>query len=213
MPRDLIVVHGGGSFGHPVAAAHGISKEHASRNVHSINAVVDRMTTLHNAVLGSMTGAGVSAVSFPPRSCVRKSPNGELVGSVETVAAAVEEEFVPVLHGDIILHEDAGYSVASGDALVVYLAETIGARRIGLCTRVPGVFGPDGEIVDRIDRFADIEDALGETEGTDVTGGMAAKITALLEVETAGDIFGVESLPAFFADEAPGTTVGWDPAG
>ena len=207
-PDAMAIVHGGGSFGHPVAAAHGLSDRQAVRDPRAINAVVAAMTTLHGAVLEALTDAGLPAVSVPPRAAYRKRQDGSLDGIVSPTAALIAEGFVPVLHGDVVVHADAGCSIASGDAIALQLADALEVDRLGLCTGVSGVLDRNGEVVDRIDRFADVADAIDDPSGTDVTGGMAGKVRIMLDVPAPASIFGVDDLDAFLAGGRPGTTVG-----
>ena len=81
------------------------------------------------------------------------------------------------------------------------------ADRVGVCSTVPGVLDEDGEVIPRIAAFDDVAAALGGSDVTDVSGGMAAKVRALLELESRAHVFGPDSLEAFLAGEPAGTTI------
>lgn len=119
----------------------------------------------------------------------------------------LDEGFVPVLHGDVISHAGKGATIVSGDDLVVSLASGLGADRVGLCSTVPGVLDADGDVIPEITAFADAADALGGSDSTDVTGGMAAKVRKLLALGAPAHVFGPEGLSAFVAGESPGTVI------
>jgi isopentenyl phosphate kinase len=72
---------------------------------------------------------------------------------------------------------------------------------------VPGVLDGDDAVVDRIGSFDEVADVLGASEATDVTGGMAGKVRALLDLEVPAQIFGPDALASFVAGESPGTTI------
>jgi isopentenyl phosphate kinase len=95
----------------------------------------------------------------------------------------------------------------SGDELVTRLASGLDADRVGLCSTVSGVYDADGEVIPRITDFASVADALGEAESTDVTGGMAAKVRALLALDAPAHVFGPASLSAFLAGDSAGTVI------
>jgi isopentenyl phosphate kinase len=118
------------------------------------------------------------------------------------------EGFVPVLHGDVVAHAGAGGTVLSGDDVVVSLARSLAATRVGLCSTVPGVLGGDGEVVARIESWDDVPETLGDSDATDVTGGMAGKVRTLLDLPTPAHVFGPDGLSAFLDGGAPGTVVG-----
>jgi len=97
---------------------------------------------------GRARGAGSPTVAFgsPRRPRRRPRPAALLDGDA---AARV----VPVLHGDGVATAGAGVTVVSGDELVVELAVGLGARRVGVCSTVPGVLDSDGEVIPSIDSF------------------------------------------------------------
>jgi isopentenyl phosphate kinase len=72
---------------------------------------------------------------------------------------------------------------------------------------VPGVLDADGDVIDRIDAFGDVAEVLGGSDAADVTGGMAAKVRTLLDLDTPASIFSLDDLEAFFEGERPGTLV------
>ncbi|WP_290816246.1 isopentenyl phosphate kinase [Halovivax sp.] len=203
----LVVVHGGGSFGHHHASERGVSTTAGTREIDAVHAIHGAMTTLNRFVLDRLIDRGVPAVPVHPLSAGHRSADGTLSLPTGQVAALLEEGFVPVLHGDLVAHEGAGTTVVSGDELVVELADALGAGRVGLCSTVPGVLDADDRVVDRIERYEDVATLLGESDATDVTGGMAAKVRALCELNAEAGIFGVDQLDGFFAGEGPGTTV------
>ena len=205
---DLVVVHGGGSFGHPAAADRGVSATDGTRDAGDAVAIHDAMGRLNAAVVDRLAARGVAALPVRPLSLARKGEDGDLTLPTEGVAAMLDEGFTPVLHGDVVVTEGTGVTVASGDALVAALARGLPVDRVGLCSTVPGVLDTDGEVVDRIDAFADVAAAVGASESTDVTGGMAAKVRALLDLPVTAHVFGPDDLPAFLAGESPGTAVG-----
>lgn len=206
-PDDLVVVHGGGSFGHPAADAHGLSRTEGSRDAAAALDVHDAMGLLSDMVVSRFQDRGVAALPVHPLSAAARDVGGDLdlaTGPIETMLA---EGFVPVLHGDVVVHAGEGVTVVSGDELVVSLARALDAERVGLCSGVPGVLDADGEVVPTIDAFEQVADALGGSEDTDVTGGMAAKVRALLDLGAPASIFGLDDLETFLAGETPGTLV------
>jgi isopentenyl phosphate kinase len=206
-PADLVLVHGGGSFGHPRAARWNLTETAGTHDAEAVTDVHESMTALCDAVIESLQDSGVPAVPVRPLSVAWKTDDGDLALATDPVAALRAEGFVPVLHGDIVAHSGAGATVVSGDDLVVSLATGLDVSAVGLCSAVPGVFDAEGEVIERIDTLAEVEDALGGSADTDVTGGMAAKVRKLLALEAPAAIFGRSALPAFLEGERPGTEI------
>lgn len=205
--KDLVLIHGGGSFGHHHAAEHGVSLDSGTTDAAVVREIHAAMGRLNREVLHALGDSGVPAVPVRPFSAGYRSAEGEVYHATDQVAAMLEEGFVPVLHGDIFTTEGDGATIVSGDELVVSLARAIDADSVGLCASVPGVLDADGEVIDRIESVQAVADILGGSEATDVTGGMSGKVNALLELEAPARIFDLSGLQAFLNRGEPGTLV------
>lgn len=204
---DLVVVHGGGSFGHPHAAEHGVSSTDGTSDAAAVRDIAAAMEALNQAVVGALADAGVPAVPVHPFSAGFRDADGDLHLPTDQVAAMLAENFVPVLHGDVLTTTGEGATIVSGDDLVVSLAEGLDASRVGLCSTVPGVLDTEGDVIPEIRAFEDAADALGESDATDVTGGMAAKVRALLGLGSPAFVFGPGALDDFLAGGDAGTRI------
>ncbi|WP_440771635.1 isopentenyl phosphate kinase [Natronorubrum sp. DTA28] len=205
--ENLVIVHGGGSFGHHNASEHGVSTTDGTHDATAALEIHGAMKTLNQFVLTRLLERDVQAIPVHPFSAGHRDEEGRLelpTGQVETLLG---EGFVPVLHGDMIAHAGSGATVVSGDELVAELARDLAADRIGLCSTVPGVLDDDEAVVERISAYEDVESILGASDSTDVTGGMAAKVRTLLALEAEASIFGLEDLESFLAGSAAGTTI------
>lgn len=203
----LVIVHGGGSFGHHHAAKHGVSRTNGTRDAEAIRQIHDAMGRLNKAVLDYLGDAGVDAVPIRPFSASRRDDRGELHLYTDQVRTLLEEGLVPVLHGDVVAHAGSGATILSGDEIVTELATDLGADRVGVCSTVPGVLDDDGSVIDEISHLEDVHEYLEGSESTDVTGGMAAKVEALLDLGAPASVFGPADLQAFLAGERVGTLV------
>ena len=204
---DLVVVHGGGSFGHHHASEHGVSTTEGTRDAGAALDIHAAMKTLDSFVLSRLHDRDVPALPVHPLSAGHRDRDGDLslpVGQVETMLG---EGFVPVLHGDVIAHEGAGVTVVSGDELMTALARSLDADRVGFCSTVPGVLDDDGAVIPRITAYDEVAGVLGESDATDVTGGMAAKVRGLLDLGAPAEIFGPADLDSFLAGERAGTRI------
>lgn len=203
----LVVVHGGGSFGHHHASRHGVSTTTGTHDATALREIHDAMTTLSDAVVDSLSERGVDTLPVRPLSVAHRDGEGELhlpAGQVETM---LSEGFVPLLHGDVVTHAGKGATVLSGDDIVVSLARSLNADRVGLCSTVPGVLDENDEVISEIASFETVADALGESASTDVTGGMAGKVRTLLELDVPASIFDPSALSSFLAGQSPGTVI------
>ncbi len=219
----LVIVHGGGSFGHHHASEHGVSTTAGTRDAGAVMDVHGAMTTLNRFVLSRLHERGVSAVPVHPLSLSARpeGAEGDLDLPLGSTATLLDEGFVPVLHGDGVATAGEGVTVVSGDELVVELAGGLAARRVGVCSTVPGVLdgaggtGDDGdtgdeeagEVIPVIEEFETVADALGASDTTDVSGGMAGKVKELLALDAPAYVFGADGLESFLRGDDPGTRI------
>ncbi|MEF8757613.1 MAG: isopentenyl phosphate kinase [Halobacteriales archaeon] len=206
-PDGLVLVHGGGSFGHHNAEEYGVSATEGTRDADAVAAIHGAMTALNRFVLSRLHERGVPAVPVHPLSAAHRDGEANLDLPTGQVATLLGEEFVPVLHGDVIAHVGAGATIVSGDELVVALARGVDADRVGVCSTVPGVLDADDRVIPEIASFGDVADVLGASDATDVTGGMAGKVRTLSDLPVPASIFGPDDLAAFLDGDRPGTTI------
>ena len=129
----LVLVHGGGSFGHHHASEHGVSTTAGTHDPGAVMAVHGAMTTLNRFVLSRLQERDVPAVPVHPLSAAARPSgvDGGLDLPLGSTATLLDEGFVPVLHGDGVATADAGVTVVSGDELVVvvdHLVEVLDDR-------------------------------------------------------------------------------------
>ena len=182
---QLIIGHGAGSFGHEVAAKYQTHK-----------GVVDEMSwlgfadvaaaaaELNHIMMKALRDAGVPAMRFQPSASTRT--RGEQLMYFETfpLKEILQHGLVPVIYGDVSVDANQGMSIVSTEKLFDNLARELAPSKILLCGHVEGVYdkdplaNPDAELLDSIDRsdWDEVESMLGGSHGTDVTGGMFAKV-------------------------------------
>jgi isopentenyl phosphate kinase len=187
---NLIIVHGGGSFGHPTAAKYDLkdgykddpTKKFGFAETHHM------MTVLNGLVMDALIWHEVAAVSIAPSSCII-TENGKIKYFDETVLKAMQKmTFTPVMYGDAVLDDKLGFTVLSGDQLVAYLAIKYKAEKIVIGADTDGLFdcdpkgNPNAKPYKHLTlaELKQIQPKLGNAAGVDVTGGMAGKIAELI---------------------------------
>jgi isopentenyl phosphate kinase len=193
---NLIIVHGGGSFGHPTAAKYGIKDGYKEDPTQKLGFAETHhvMTVLNGLVMDALIWHEVPAVSIAPSSCF-VTENGKVKFFDETVLRAYQKMvFTPVMYGDAVLDDKMGFTVLSGDQLVSYLAIKYQAQKIVVGTDTDGLFDSDPKTNPNAKPFKkltlkelkELQPKLGKAQGTDVTGGMAGKIAELIPAVEAG---------------------------
>lgn len=187
--KNLIIVHGGGSFGHPAAQRNAL-KEGLKRagQIMGFAETHHFMTVLNGLVMDSFIRHEVPAVSITPSSCVI-TEDGRIKSFEDTpLKMLLKMGFIPVLYGDTVPDSKLGFTVLSGDQLVSALATKLNAQRIIVGVDVDGLFAADPKIDKKAERFShlsveelrQLQKNVGRSTACDVTGGMFGKVAELL---------------------------------
>jgi isopentenyl phosphate kinase len=193
---NLIIVHGGGSFGHPTAQKYGIKEGYKQDPAQKLGFAETHhvMTVLNGLVMDALIWHELPAISIAPSSCFI-TENCRIKFFDETVLKSMQKmTFTPVMYGDAVLDEKLGFTILSGDQLAVYLALKYKASKIVLGTDTDGLFDSDPKTNPNAKAYSHltlaelkaIQPKLGKASGTDVTGGMAGKIAELIPAVEAG---------------------------
>lgn len=187
---NLIIVHGGGSFGHPTAQRYGIKEGYKEDPVRKQGFAETHhtMTLLNGLVMDALIVHEVPSISIAPSSCFI-TENGKIKFFDETVLKSLAKMvFTPVFYGDVVFDDKLGFTILSGDQLVAYFAIKYQAQKIVVGVDTDGLFdadpktNPDAKAYKHLSlaELKQIQPKLGKAEGIDVTGGMAGKIAELI---------------------------------
>lgn len=181
--RNIILVHGAGSFGHALVLKYGIndgvSTPAQKAGCRKAQAACAKLSGM---VVAALRQKGVPAFSIAPHAIVRSKNRRISKFDTRQVFSSLKSGKMPVLYGDMVPDSSLGCSVLSGDQIISYLGKN--ASRIVLATNVDGILA-EGKLVKRITRanFRRIRGHLSGSKTPDVTGGMAGKIDELLKVK------------------------------
>jgi isopentenyl phosphate kinase len=186
--RPLIIVHGGGSFGHPLAKKYGISEgfKDASQ-VFGASETHQAMVSLNDLLVKSLLEHDLPAFSISPSSFIM-TRNGRIQDlNEEILGTMLESGLIPVLYGDVVMDSERGFAILSGDQIAAALAVKLKAERIIMGIDVDGLYdsdpksNPDAQLINHISA-KELPLALrhvGPSRVPDVTGGMMGKILEL----------------------------------
>jgi len=193
--KNLIIVHGGGSFGHPTAQKYGI-KEGLREDSQKVGFAETHhvMTVLNGLLMDALVWHNIPALSVTPSCCV-VTENGRIKHFEDSVLKMLMKmSFVPVLCGDVTLDEKLGFTVLSGDQIVSYLARKFGAGKIVIGVDTDGLYDADPKVAKNaklyghltLSELEKVKEKIGGSTAADVTGGMLGKITELVSAVEQG---------------------------
>ncbi len=190
---ELVLVHGAGCFGHPLARAHGIDAGVTDENIEPTSEVHRQVRMLNVAVLealGENAGPCLSVSPFGLLGCNDGAPGGWNLVPVHRV---LELEAIPVLFGDIVLDTQRGATVLSGDRIVVELARFLDAEQAIFALDQDGVYShppehEEAQLLEEpgLEELIAARDKALEAGPEDATGGMAGKLDATLAIARHG---------------------------
>ena len=192
---NLVLIHGGGSFGHPLAEQYSLKAGYKDKSqLIGFSRAHQTMNELNKLVVDSLINNNIPAVAVQPSSCI-VTENGRIHSlEVRPLIKMLGMGFTPVLYGDVVLDFETGFTILSGDQLVTSLAITLGAERIIFGVDVNGLFtddpktDPSARLLKEISlkKMKTLVNRIGGSTETDVTGGMFGKMFEIIKVLESG---------------------------
>lgn len=179
----FILVHGGGSYGHPVASEYRISEGffHPDQLI-GLTKVKLRMNELTQLILASLASYNVPAVPITPVSCLTCSSGKVEKFFTEPLRMMLKLGAVPLLPGDVAMdYSEKKFTIISGDSVAAHLATEFNAFKLIYGTDVDGVFTGDpkhdsnANLIPRLSRGM-LNSLKASLTVSDVTGGIFRKI-------------------------------------
>ncbi len=188
----LVVVHGGGSYGHPVAKKYMISEGLKNTNqLIGFSKTHQAMTRLNQIVVDTLLEKNIPAFGLSASSMLVTEKKRLIEFDHSIIRQLLDIGLIPVLYGDAVLDSEQGVAILSGDQLVVKLAVNLGAKRVIFGSDVDGVFNSDpkvyreAELIPKVS-LSTCNAKVAETVYTDVTGGMKGKLAEAKNAVNAG---------------------------
>ena len=184
----LVVTHGSGSFAHRAVIDSGFREQPGDRVAFArVAASAARLNTI---VVDALIGAGLPTVGIAGGR-VARCRGGKLIGvCTQEIERCLATGLVPTTYGDVVLDSEVGGAIASTDELIRVLASALNPIRVIMATDVDGIYLSDPKrdpTARRIEKLtpgnvSEIISLAGKPGAQDVSGGMAAKVTALLSL-------------------------------
>ena len=195
---SLLIIHGAGSFGHPIVRRTGIDRGVREGSQRIAMGETQRLQSELNAeVVRRMLHAGLPAFPVQPSaSAVMEA--GRLVSlGTDAIEGFLDAGIVPVLNGVPAYDRVQVCSILSGDQIAGFLYRRLGAERILHGTDVRGVYTSDpsqdpkaGFLPElNLGSEAGLPDGIAGSSATDVTGGMRAKLDGMRTAGANGQVF------------------------
>ncbi|MBS3780983.1 MAG: hypothetical protein KGY68_00055 [Candidatus Thermoplasmatota archaeon] len=179
---EFIIIHGGGSFGHPGAKKYALNEKESKNSIEGLSKVQLDMRRMNNRLLELMQEQKMWGVSIPGGLATSfedgnlQKINQDLFKSYLSLGA------IPVGFGDVTIDTERGITICSGDDLILGLSSL--SEKAVFVTDVDGIY-KGGELVRVFERdmLPLKEGDFSRTEKTvDVTGGMNKKAEKIFDI-------------------------------
>lgn len=164
----MIIVHGGGSFGHYEVER--IKKLNRVIDLTSTSIIQKSMLTLALAVINVLIESGIPVTLHPAHTICKNNKSDDC--NFEPLINDLSKGLVPVTFGDAIYDNEG--KIISGDDLSVSLSNITNSDCLFFATDVEGVLDENGNVIKEIKK--DFNISILRKQGFDVTGGIASKI-------------------------------------
>ncbi|NVM30101.1 MAG: isopentenyl phosphate kinase family protein [Candidatus Helarchaeota archaeon] len=181
----LVIIHGAGSFGHPIVKRTGIH-EGITRpdQVLSFATTQVLQNILNSEVCQTLQKFDLPAIPVQPSASAIMDKKRLISLNHELIKALLELSLIPVLFGVPAFDKSQKCSILSGDQIIVYLAKKLQPQKLVFITNVDGILDKNGGLIEKITRenFESVKNSFYEASYDDVTGSMAGKISELQNI-------------------------------
>jgi len=222
--KKFILIHGAGSFGHPIVKRTGIHKGIRKKKDLVNFAETQRLQNKLNCLITKeLIKKGLPA--FPCQASSQAiMKKGRLIKmDLDVIKGLLKLNVIPVLYGVPAYDIEMGCSILSGDQIASFLAKNIKVEKIIMAGDTDGIFTADpkknkgAQHVRQINRanFKKIKRVLAGSSAIDVTGGMAGKVSEIIKIAQKGvpaqiiDGIKRDNIKKAFLGQKVGTIIKW----
>jgi isopentenyl phosphate kinase len=141
--EDVVVVHGGGSFGHVVAKQSGLSSEAGESSAAGVSKTRAAMYDLDALVCKTMSECKLNPYPFSPFDAVARSGSSKFA---QWLRGLLKAGMTPLTFGDVVL-SPGGFKVLSGDLMILELVKMLRPERCVFSLDVDGVYQENDRVI------------------------------------------------------------------
>lgn len=179
----LVLVHGGGSFGHYWSIKFNMHSKPDHYSPHGISVVHQSMVHLNDFIVSLMMRKKMCPYSIAPLSFMDNDKINKM--QILNLGKIAKSRMIPITFGDVIYRYHRKYSIISGDEIMTIISSVLRPSKIIFALNVNGVY-KDLETRELIDIFENDELVKFSKVKSDITGGMRRKVCEALKISAMG---------------------------
>lgn len=180
--EPIIVVHGGGSFGHYWSVKYDMHTKPAKYNKKGVSVVKNSMIALNKIILDSFLKNGLNPYCLPPTDFMLGNKADQK--KVREIAKIAKAGLVPISYGDVMWYGKNKFYILSGDKIMGILSKILKPRLVIFTLNVDGVYS-DMRSKKLLREIKGKNPEISKVE-MDVTGGMSRKIKEAISISKSG---------------------------
>jgi len=180
--ESIIVVHGGGSYGHYWSVKYNMHTKPANYNTHGVSVVKNSMVELNKIILDSFLKNKLNPYCLPPTDFI--FGNKPIIKKVKEIEKIAKTNLIPITFGDALWFGKKKSYILSGDKIMSVLANILKPRLCVFVLNVDGLYS-DPKTKKLIHELKG-EKPLIIKSSKDVTGGMKRKVDEATKISKNG---------------------------
>ncbi len=185
---NFLIGTGAGSFGHIQVNKYNLKNKITSNEQKlGFSIVTNLVQKLNQRVIKNLLKNNLPGISIKPNSVFLSGDKNSFF--INTIIEALNQNYLPVLYGDMVFDKNIGGRVLSTDEIFYHLAkiflkQKIPLKKIIFTGDTDGVLNEQGKTIEFINKkiFPKIEPVFTHNPLIDVTGGMKKKVFWALKI-------------------------------
>ncbi|MFO7677226.1 MAG: isopentenyl phosphate kinase [Thermoplasmatota archaeon] len=191
--KQIILVHGAGSFGHILAKQYNLQQGFKeNKQLIGFSETHAKVQQLNSLVLDSLHHHNIAAVSLPPHAFLTLDNHQPHQINYTFFTDYLQKGFTPVTFGDVVLDKTLCFSICSGDLLMLLLAKQFKPEKVIFVLDEDGIYtenpkqNPQATLIKQA-TLKQLEYLSTNADAhADVTKGMQGKIETIKHIATLG---------------------------
>ena len=180
--EPIIIVHGGGSFGHYWSVKYDMHTKEKRYDPHGVAIIKNSMVDLNKIILDSLQKNKLNPYCLPPTGFM--SGDKPIPKKVKEINEIAKSGFIPVTFGDALWHGNKKTYILSGDKIMSHLAKILKPKLCIFALNEDGLYS-DLKSKKLIPELKNEKPTFSQNK-MDVTGGMTRKVEEATKISKMG---------------------------
>ena len=180
--EPVVIVHGGGSYGHYWSVKYNMHTKPAKYNIKGISIVKNSMIELNKIILDSFVKHKLNPYCIPPTDFM--NGNKPITKKINEIKKIANSGLIPITYGDALWYGQNKSYILSGDKIMTMFAKILKPKLTIFTLNVDGIY-KDLKTKKLIYEFNKEKPVFSKIK-IDVTGGMTRKVEEAEKISKLG---------------------------